>query len=164
MNKNIAILLNSQIQHEFESAYMYLDFASFFDAKGLSGFATWYKVQADEEISHAMKFYDYLHQTNNCVNLLPINPPETKLENIRQILKMGLEQERNVTALIDRIYTEAEEVHDYATMNFLEWFIAEQIEEESEASGLLDQIDLFGDSREVLFELDKKFGKRKKAC
>lgn len=161
MNKKVCDLLNEQIKHEFESAYMYLSFASFFDEKNLSGFSNWYKVQAQEELSHGMKIYNYLHQTNNCVTLMPINPALQKLKDIRQIFELGLEQEKKVTELINNIYNEAETLHDYATMNFLEWFIAEQMEEEVEANGLLDQIDIFGDSKEVLYELDKKFARRK---
>ena len=101
-------MLNTQIQKEFESAYIYLGFAAFFDMKGLAGFAEWYKQQAKEEEEHAMKIYDYLCKVNQPVELMPIGAPKNKPETISQVLKQSLEHEEYVTNLITTLYFQAE--------------------------------------------------------
>lgn len=160
MNKKIAGLLNTQMQKEFESAYMYLFFASYFDDNGLTGFANWYKKQAKEEQSHALKFYDYLHETNQHIVFSQISAPEYNLENIMQILTLTLEHEEYITNLINAIYQEAEETHDFRTKNFLDWFIGEQREEEVQSHMLIDKYSLFCSGKDSLFALDKELGKR----
>lgn len=160
MNKKIAGLLNIQMQKEFESAYMYLFFASYFDANGLLGFASWFKEQAKEEQNHALKFYDYLHETNQHIVFTQINAPEYKLENTMQILNLTLEHEEYVTELINTIYLEAEAAHDFRTKDFLDWFISEQREEEAQSHMLIDKYSMFCSSGGALYLLDKELGKR----
>ncbi len=157
----ISTLLNAQIQKEFESAYIYLGFAAFFEQKGLSGFAKWYKIQAREEESHAMKFYDYLCRTDQKIDLLPINAPQKKPESIDQTLKAGLVHEEYVTGLISNIYFQAEKENDLFTLNFLEWFITEQLEEEENARTLITKYEIFGSTPEGLYALDKELSQRK---
>ncbi|MBP3365808.1 MAG: ferritin [Treponema sp.] len=160
MNEKISSLLNEQIQKEFESAYSYLGFASYFDSEGLAGFANWYKVQSKEETEHAMKFYKYLISRGQKVRLLDIKAPKEKLEGIEQILKLGLANEEYVTGLINDIYALAQKEQDWFTKNFLEWFVSEQFEEECAAHELLEKYRLFGKTGEGLYELNKELGKR----
>ncbi|MBQ0052019.1 MAG: ferritin [Treponema sp.] len=160
MKKEIFNLLNTQVQKEFESAYIYLYFASYFDANGLCGFGNWYKMQAQEEISHGMKIYDYLHETDETLRLLPIGAPDLETDSIIQVLEETLEHEEYVTALINTIYAEAVNAHDYRTRNFLEWFISEQREEEAQVQVLIEKYSLFGTEGSGLMLLDKELSKR----
>ena len=119
-------MLNQQINKEFYSAYLYLDFANYYEAAGLDGFANWYKVQAQEERDHALLFYQYL-QNNNCpVTLDAIAKPDVTLKTTMDALKAGLAHEEYVTSLINAICAAAYEVNDFRTLQFLDWFIKEQ--------------------------------------
>lgn len=160
MELNLITMLNSQIQKEFESAYIYLDFAAFFDFRGLSGFANWYKIQAKEEEEHAMKLYDYLCSIDKPIELLPIPAPGKKFETIKQVLELGLEHEKYVSSLIESLYFQAEKEKNLFAKNFLEWFVKEQHEEEENAKELITKYELFGGSPEGLYSLNKELGKR----
>lgn len=160
MELGLVSLINTQIQKELESAYLYLGVSSFFEKSGLGGFASWFKKQSAEEVNHAMKFYDYMHEREQNVVLLPIAPPEDKITEIQQALVMSLGHEKYITSLIRNIYEGAIKCGDLATRNFLEWFIGEQREEEVQAKVMLDRYELFGKSPEGLYQLDKEFGKR----
>lgn len=162
MNKFISELINQQIEKEFESAYLYLEFTNYFDSIALYGFASWYRIQAFEEIDHAMKFYDYMHEMNEQVTFLPIPSPKFSTKNTENVLKKGLENEKYVTSLINKIYKTASDNSDFATLDFLKWFINEQREEEANAQTLLDKFNMFGNTPEGLYLLDKEFGKREK--
>lgn len=161
MDKNIYLMLNTQIQKEFESAYLYLSIASYFDSLNLKGFSNWFKIQASEEEEHAMHFYDFLMKNNQKINLLPIKAPDIKFENTLQVLECALTNEKYVTKLINSIYLNAKEINDFCTMNFLGWFISEQLEEELKAQSLIDQYKLFGKDSQGIFQLDKEYSKRK---
>lgn len=161
MTKNLGNLLNGQIQKEFESAYIYLGISSYFNSIGLFGFSHWYRIQAQEEEKHAMKIYDYLHEANQLIEFYQINKPEGKVESIEQALNTSLRHEEYVTKLIENIYDQAEKDMDYFTMDFLDWFIAEQFEEEHEARKMIQQFELFGNSSEGLYHIDHELSKRK---
>ena len=166
-NDKICDLLNKQINAELYSAYLYLDFANHFDCAGLKGFANWYKVQAREELDHAMKFYDYMHDQGIHIQLTSLQAPDlaTKMNDTAAthltVAMQGLEHEKLVTGLINAIYNEAVCTCDYRTMNFLEWFIAEQAEEETNARDMIDLLKLVGDDRAALYIADCKVGDRK---
>ncbi|MGN0728009.1 ferritin [Treponema sp.] len=160
MESTIASMLNTQIQKEFESAYIYLGFAAFFDMKELSGFSKWYKKQAKEEEGHAMKIYDYLCRVNHPVELLPIGAPRNKPETVLQVLNQSLEHEEYVTNLISALYFQAEKEKDLFAKNFLNWFISEQIEEEQKARLLIGKYKTFGSTPEGLHSLDLELGRR----
>lgn len=165
MNKDILTMLNVQIQKEFESAYIYLYFASYFDSIGLAGFASWFKKQAKEEEEHAMKFYEFMHEMSETIVFLPINEPNIKTENVLQVLKQTLEHEKYITSLIYNIYSEAETECDYKTQDFLKWFITEQREEERQIRDIIDKYDLYCGSESaccgsVLYELNRELSKR----
>lgn len=162
MNKVTSELINKQIEKEFESAYLYLEFTNYFDSIALYGFASWYRIQAFEEIDHALKFYDYMHEMNEQVTFLPIPAPKFSAKNTETVLKKGLENEQYVTMLINTIQNAAIDNSDFVTLDFLSWFIKEQREEEANAQNLLDKFNMFGNSQQGLYLLDKEFGKRGK--
>ena len=125
MNEKVAALLNDQINKEFYSAYLYLDMANFYSKKGLDGFANWYEIQAREEQDHAMLMYQYLHNNDEVVTLEAIAKPDKAFTTLMDPLKAGLEHEKYVTSLINTIYAAAQEVNDFRTTQFLDWFIKE---------------------------------------
>ena len=144
MNEKVRELLNQQINKEFYSAYLYLDFSNYFEDAGLDGFANWYKIQAQEERDHAMLFYQYLQNENQKVTLEAIAKPDKAINCHMDVLKSGLEHEEYVTSLINDIYAAAYEVKDFRTMQFLDWFVKEQGEEETNANDLITKMELFG--------------------
>lgn len=156
----VAKLLNEQVNKEFYSAYLYLDFSNYYSAKGLNGFANWYRVQAREEQDHALMIYDYLLENNAPVTLDAIAAPDKKFEDFAQPLHAALAHEEYVTSLIHRIYASAADVKDYRTMKFLDWFVAEQGEEEKNTHELISRMDLFGGKPESLYMLDKDLAAR----
>ena len=160
MNKKVHELLNQQINKEFYSAYLYLDFANFFKAKGLDGFANWYTVQAQEERDHAMLFYTYLQNENMPVTLEAIAKPDKELKADMDVLKAGLEHEEYVTSLINDIYAAAYDVKDFRAMQFLDWFVKEQGEEETNANDLITKYELFGSDPKSLYMLNQELGAR----
>ena len=157
LNETVRDLLNQQVNKEFYSAHLYLDFSNYFEAKGLDGFANWYKVQAQEERDHAMLFYQYLHNNSAPVTLEAIAKPDVVLESDLGVLKAGLAHELYVTGLINDIYAAAKEVNDFRTMKFLDWFIDEQLEEEVNATDMVTKMKLFGSDAKSLYELDQEY-------
>lgn len=153
-------LLNSQINKEFYSAYLYLDFSNYFTDQGLNGFANWYKVQAQEERDHALLFMQYMQNNNLKVSLDAIGKPEISYIDSMSPLKAGLEHEEFVTASIHTIYDSAYQVKDFRTMQFLDWFIKEQGEEETNANDLIRKMELFGTDAKGLYLLDQELGQR----
>lgn len=125
MNANVSKLLNEQINKEFYSAYLYLDFANYYASVGLDGFENWYRVQAQEERDHAMLFYQYLQNNGEGVTFEAIAKPEWERDDHMTPLKRALAHERLVTAGIDAIYAAAYDVRDFRTMQMLDWFIKE---------------------------------------
>ena len=160
MNEKVAKLINEQITHEFYSAYLYLDFANFYASKGLDGFENWYRVQAQEEQSHGMLFYQYLHNNGEKVTLGAIQQPDKALDSLMDPLKAGLEHEKLVTSLINAIYTQALEVRDYRTMQVLDWFVKEQGEEEKNAGYMITKMELFGGDAKGLYMLNSELKSR----
>ena len=160
MNNKVHELLNQQINKEFYSAYLYLDFSNYFKAKGLDGFANWYMIEAQEERDHAMLFYNYLQNESKTVTLEAIPKPDKVFESGMDVLKAGLEHEEYVTSLINDIYAAAYEVKDFRTMQFLDWFVKEQGEEETNANDLITKMELFGGDPRSLYLLNQELGTR----
>jgi len=160
INKKVSQLLNEQINKEFYSAYLYLDFSNYFESKGLEGFANWYKIQAMEERDHAMLFYQYLQNNNEKVTLLAIDQPKNDAKNDLEILKAALEHEIYVTNSINTIYSAAYETKDFRTMQFLDWFIKEQGEEETNANDMITKMELFGSDPKSLYMLNNELTTR----
>lgn len=160
MDQKVANLLNEQINKEFYSAYLYLDFANYYASVGLDGFENWYKVQAQEERDHAMLFYQYLQNNGERVTFEAIAKPEHHLTDNMAPLKAALEHEKYVTSLIDNIYAAAFDVKDFRTMQLLDWFVKEQGEEEKTASDLITKMELFGSDAKGLYMLNSELGAR----
>ena len=160
MNEKVHELLNQQINKEFYSAYLYLDFSNYFEDAGLGGFANWYKIQAQEERDHAMLFYQYLQNENQKVTLEAIAKPDKTFSSHMDVLKAGLEHEEYVTSLINDIYAAAYNVKDFRTMQFLDWFVKEQGEEETNANDLITKMELFGSDPKSLYMLNQELAAR----
>ena len=160
LNSKVHELLNQQINKEFYSAYLYLDFSNYFKEKNLDGFANWYMIQAQEERDHAMLFYQYLQNNNMEVTLEAIAKPDKALTSHMDVLKAGLEHEEYVTSLINDIYAAAYDVRDFRTMQFLDWFVKEQGEEETNANDLIAKMELFGSDPKSLYMLNNELGTR----
>ena len=160
MDKKVYELINDQINKELYSAYLYLSFADYYAEAGLDGYANFYEIQAQEERDHALIFRKYLHANGEPVKLLAIDQPDKTFENYLEPLEAALEHERYVTSLINGIYAAADEVKDYRTMQFLNWFIEEQTEEEETAMDMIDKMKLFGADARSLYELNQELNGR----
>lgn len=160
MNENVAKLLIEQVNKEFYSAYLYLDFANYYAEAGLDGFANWYRVQAQEERDHAMLFLQYLLNNEVKVAFDAIAKPEWERNDNMTPLKKALEHEKYVTASINDIYTAAYEARDFRTMQLLDWFVKEQGEEEKNASDMITKMELFGTDAKGLYMLNSELKAR----
>ena len=152
--------LNVQINKEIYSAYLYLSMATYFESVSLNGFANWQKVQAQEEMVHAMKFYGYINERGGKVDLQAIEAPPTTWESALAVAEHTLKHEQLVTSLINGLVKLAREENDYATESFLKWFIDEQVEEEASAGAVVEKIKLAGDKGGGIFMLDREMGAR----
>ncbi len=160
LNKKMEDAINKQLNAELYSSYLYLSMAAFFESKDLSGFANWMQVQAQEELSHAMKFYNYLVQRGARVTLPQIDEPPAEWESQVAVFEHVFEHEQMVTGLINDLVDLAVSLGDHATNNFLQWYVAEQVEEEESSSGVLQKVKLAGDAPSGLFMLDSELGQR----
>lgn len=159
-DKKVAKLLNQQINKELYSGYLYLDMNNYFQTRGLDGFANWYYIQAQEERDHAMLFYQYMQNNDLKVTLGAIDKPDKKFKRDMDVLKAGLEHEQYVTQLINDIYAEANRAKDFRTMQFLDWFIKEQGEEETNARDMISKMELFGSDPKGLYMLNQELKAR----
>lgn len=144
---------------EIASSYLYLQMAAWFEAQNLKGFATWMKVQAQEELAHGMIFFNFLIERGALVELGAIAKPEATFASAQQVFEKALAHEEGVTASIHNIMDLAMEERDYATQRRLDWFISEQVEEEANATAIIGKTKLLGDGQS-LFLLDKEVGLR----
>lgn len=160
LDKKVVELLNQQITKEFYSAYLYLDFSNYYYNQGLDGFGNWYKIQAQEERDHAMLIIQYLQNNGEAVVLEAIDKPGIALNSAKDVLTEGLKHEQYVTGLIHNIYDAAYSVKDFRTMQFLDWFVKEQGEEENNADSLIKKFELFGDDPKSLYMLDNELSAR----
>ncbi|WMJ89517.1 ferritin [Anaerocolumna sp. MB42-C2] len=160
LNQEVAKLLNDQINKEFYSAYLYMDMANYYADQSLSGFENWFFVQMQEERDHAMLFRQYLLNNSETVQLAAISAPDKKYDNFREPLVLALEHEEFVTASINNIYEAAYKNKDFRTMQFLDWFIKEQGEEEKNADDNIKKYDLFAGDPKGLYMLDNELKAR----
>lgn len=156
----MAKLLNEQINKELYSAYLYLDMADYYADQGLSGFENWFYVQTQEERDHAMLIRQYLLNNGESVVLTEVGAPSEKYSNFREPLVKALEHEKYVTASINKIYEAAYKISDFRTMQFLDWFIKEQGEEEKNADDNIKKYDLFASDPKGLYMLDNEMKAR----
>jgi ferritin len=160
ISKKMSDRINEQINREMFSAYLYLAMAAKMTEAGYKGVGNWFTIQFHEEMYHAMKFYGYLQDQGAAVELKAIAKPEIKETTIKELFQRSLEHEKGVTKSIHEILTEAVGEKDYATEILAQWYVTEQVEEEKNASEILQTIDLLGNSAQGLFLLNVELGKR----
>lgn len=160
ISNNVQNAINDQIKHELYSSYLYLAMSAHFEAVNLPGFAKWTRMQATEEMEHAMKFYDYLNERSGRVVLQAIDQPPVEWGTPFEIFEAILGHEQKVTGLIHKIYETAVAEKDYATQVMLHWFIEEQVEEEASASEIVERLRMIGDSKGNMIHIDRHLGKR----
>jgi len=160
IDKKMQDALNEQVNAELFSAYLYLSMEAYFQSIGLSGFANWMRCQTQEELVHAMKLFDYLNQRNGRVTLKQIAAPKTVWKSPLDAFQDAYSHEQKVTTLINKLVDVAHFLKDHATSNFLQWFVAEQVEEEASASAVVDKLKLVGKAGEGMFQLDKELAQR----
>lgn len=160
MDKKVVELLDAQVNKELYSSYLYLGIEKYFAQQKLHGFASWYKVQASEELEHAMKLYDYLLDNDEDVSLPAIGEVNVTYESALEAVKAADEHEHYITNEILKIYEAAAEVKDIRTQLFLNWFVTEQEEEEKNSGDMIDKVTLLGSDPKSLYLLDKELGER----
>jgi len=160
ISDNMLEELNKQVNEELYSAYLYQAMSAYANSKGYKGVAHWLDTQAQEEMIHARKFYDYILERGGRVRLLGIKEPPVDFGTLLDIFEAALAHEEHITGRINHLVNTAREERDHATDNFLQWFVAEQVEEESTASGIVDQLKLIGDNMGGIFQLDRELGTR----
>ena len=153
--------LNKQINAEMHSAYLYLSMSAYFQDKGLSGFASWMKEQYKEELSHAIKIFDYVNERNSRVILEPIAGVPTEFDGLIDVFEKSLEHEQLVTSMIDNLLDIAVEESDHATQSFLKWFVDEQVEEEANVNEILDNLRLINGQGNGVFMMNRELQGRK---
>jgi len=152
--------LNSQINEEYFSSYLYLSMAAYFESLGQQGFANWMRIQAQEEYIHSMKFFDYVIHTGGKVTLKSIKDPKTTWKSILEVFEDTLEHEQHITDLINKLTSLCLTESDHATNSFLKWFIDEQVEEMANATQILHEIKLIGDNNAGILMLDRELKAR----
>jgi ferritin len=161
MNKALQDAMNEQIRHEFYSAYVYLSMSAYAESLNRKGFARWLRVQAQEEVKHAMKFFDFIHDRADQVVLQGLEQPPTKFKSLLEVFQKALAHEQKISGLINKLYDLAVAKKDYPAQALLQWFAVEQVEEEKSTAEIVEKLELVGDEALGLFLLDKELGERK---
>ena len=160
MNEVVRNAFNEQIKSELFSGYLYLSMSAHFDHENLPGFARWMRLQAQEELAHTMRLFDYVLRRGGRVELHGINAPPTDFGPPLTLFESVLEHERAVTGMIHALFELSGKEGDWAAQQELQWFIAEQVGEEDTASTARDQVSMAGDDQAALLMLDQQFGSR----
>ncbi|MGC9393847.1 MAG: ferritin [Anaerolineae bacterium] len=160
LSKVMESAINKQIQAEYYSSYMYLAMAAYCDSVNMPGYAHWMREQAEEELEHALKFYDYIVERGGRVVLEAIQQPPVEYDSLLAVAEATYAHEQKVTNLIHALYEAAVAEKDYASQVFLQWYVKEQVEEEDNAGTIVDQFKMIGDHPNGLFMLDRQLGAR----
>lgn len=160
LSKALEEAINEQIKNELYSAYLYLSMSAYFEAENLPGMARWMRLQSDEEVSHAMKFFDYLYDRGSRVVLRAIDQPPAEFEGPLDIFQKALAHEKKVTGMINDIYALAVKENDYPSQVMLQWFIEEQVEEEKSAGDVVAMLEMIGTHTPSIIMLDRQLGAR----
>lgn len=160
MKEKLHKAMNEQVNAEMHSAYIYLSMASWFESENLKGMAQWMKTQATEEMKHAMKFFHFINERRQKVDLLAIEGPQTSWKSPLDVFEHAFHHEEYITGRIHKLMEMAVEMADYAAIEFLQWFVKEQVEEEASADEVVQKLKMVGDSKNGLFIMDKELGKR----
>lgn len=155
LNEIVQTALNNQIRMELSAFYTYMSMTAYLEAEGLRGLATWMRHHADEEMMHAMKIYDFIHERRGRVLLQALPEPRTQWQSPIDVFEDALKHEQKVTASINQLMELAIEQRDFATQSFLKWFVDEQVEEEAVVDEVLQQLRLIGDFKPGLYLLDR---------
>jgi ferritin len=162
MNERMEKAINEQIKWELYSSYLYLSMCSWYESVGLKGFAQWERVQAQEELAHAIRFFDYVIARGGRAILQTVDAPPSSWESVADAFSFQLDHEITVTGKINKLVEIALEVHDHASYTMLQWYVSEQIEEEANAKEILDKIRTVEKEggAGILYMLDKELGAR----
>ncbi len=160
LSKKMQDALNEQIREELFSAYIYLAMSAYCQSLNLPGFAHWMRVQSQEELAHALKFYDYINDRGGRVVLQAINQPPAEFDGPLGVFQKTLEHEQYITGRIHALYSLAVEEKDYASLSLLQWFVDEQVEEERNATDILNLLKMAGDKGQGLIMLDRHLAQR----
>jgi len=160
INDKMQKAINTQINEEANSAYLYLAMSAYFESANLSGFAHWMKLQANEELEHTMKFFAYLIERGGVVHLKSIGEPPVAWKSPLEAFEAAYAHEQHITDCIYKLVELAGKEKDYASANFLQWFVKEQVEEEANASTIVAKLQMIGESKNGLFMMDHQLGKR----
>lgn len=160
ISDNMKDAFNKQINAELYSSYLYLSMSAYFESINLPGFANWMRCQAQEELVHAMKFYNFMNDRGSRVSLAAIDGPPVKWESPLHAFQDAYAHEQKVTALINNLVDLATAGKDHASTSFLQWFVNEQVEEESSADKVVQQLHLAGENGSGLFMIDRELGTR----
>jgi ferritin len=145
---------------EYGAAYSYFGMSAWFEAEGLPGMAQWMRSQAAEELTHAEKFYQFILDRGGHIDLGAIEAPQADFATSIDVFNRSIEQEQAVTASINNLYAMAVELKDFASLPLLDWFVAEQVEEESNVRQIIDDLDRAGDAGHTILMLDRELGTR----
>jgi len=160
MDKQLEKLYQDQIKNEWYSAYLYMSMAAWFESANLDGFAHWMKKQAGEEYAHGQKMFDFLLDRGVKVVLQAIAQPPADFSSPTEIFEKSLEHEQKVTALINAIADASDKVNDRPSKVFIQWFVTEQVEEEKNATKILETLKKMKPDSSGIFQLDHRLGKR----
>lgn len=160
MKESVQRAIDDQINQELYSAYFYLAAVAYFEAANFAGFARWMRVQSREEVEHAMKLFDFVHDRGGRATLQPIAQPPADFASPLDVFTRALQHEQHVTSLIHKLYALAVQEQDYPAQVLLQWFITEQVEEEKNAGTIVQELTMIGDNASALLLLNHELGKR----
>lgn len=160
MSAELEKAFNDQITLEFSSEYVYMQMAAYFEHQDLPGFAQWMRLQAAEEHAHGLKFFDFLLDRGNVVELGPLPAPKNDFGSTVEVFEASLAHEKKVTAAIHNLYKRCSEAEEYQALPLLHWFIDEQVEEESSVSQIVERVRRAGSDGAALLFLDRELGER----
>jgi ferritin len=160
LNKRVEAALNDQVNKEFYSAYLYLSMSSYFEEKNLQGFSNYMKVQYQEEVSHAMKIFNYIMERGGRAILQPIDEVKVDWKDVIEVFEDTCEHEKFITDSINTLVDISQEERDHATVNMLQWFVSEQVEEEATPNGILEQLKMVDGKGAGLFMIDRELSAR----
>jgi len=164
LDAKLEAALNAQVNAELHSAYLYLSMAAYFESVDLQGFANWMRVQYQEETLHGLKFFDYINERNGRVKLTQIEGPATEWKSPLEAFRQAYEHEKHISKLISNLVLQSRQIGDLSTETFLQWFVAEQVEEEAQTYRITQQLRLAGDERTALLLLDRELAQRQPAA
>jgi ferritin len=160
MKARIQDAFNKQINEELFSSYVYLAMSAHFEGMNLEGFSAWMKLQAREELGHAMRLFDHINRRGGTVVLSAVDQPPAEFGDPLQVFEKALAHEKHITGCIHDLYKVALEEGDYPAQLELQWFVDEQVEEEENVGRVVDQLGMAGDNQVALLMLDRELGQR----